>query len=88
MDWKEVKRYLILTAVCVVLITAAYLYTSRDANMFNSQTGYSYATYLVKVTDVVDVSSTDDAYAGTFSNSSTDVTFEGVIILGEKKGEK
>ena len=88
MNWKEAKRYLILTVVCVVLITAAFLYTSRNANMFNSQTGYSYASYLVKVTDVINVSSTDEAYTGAFSNSSTDITFEGVILMGEKKGEK
>ena len=55
MDWKEAKRYLVLTAVCIVLITAGFLFTSRNANMFNNQTGYSYATYLVKVTDVIEV---------------------------------
>ncbi len=87
MKKRDIKLYLLLTVISALLILVASYFASKNAFMFNNQTGYSFSTYLVKVTEVLDSSTTESAYAGTFSNSTTDVTFQGTVIMGEKKGE-
>ena len=87
MNRYDTKKYIILTIVCLLFIGIASFIASRNAYMFNSQTGYALSTYLVKVTEVVDTTTTEDSYTGTYSNSMRDITFKGTILLGEKKGE-
>ena len=87
MNRNDTKKYIILTIVCLLFIGIASFIASRNAYMFNSQTGYALSTYLVKVTEVVDTTTTEDSYTGTYSNSMRDITFKGTILLGEKKGE-
>ncbi len=87
MNKRDIKLFLMLTIISVLLIAFASYFASRNAFMFNSQTGYSFSTYLVKVTEVLNTSTTESAYAGTLSNSTTDVTFQGTVVMGEKKGE-
>ena len=87
MKAKDMKRYAILTLICLLLVTTASFLTSRNAMLFKSQTGYALSTYLVKVTEVVDVSTIENPYGGTYSSSMTDVLFEGTVLTGERKGE-
>lgn len=88
MKANDSRKYLILTIVCILILGIASFFASRNAFMFNSQTGYSVSSYLVKVDEVVDVSTTEGASTGTYSNTMTDITFRGTVVSGEKKGEQ
>lgn len=88
MERNESKKYLVLTIACVLILGIASFFASRNAFMFNSQTGYSASTYLVRVEEITDVTTTEGAATGTYSNTMTDITFTGTVVYGEKKGEK
>ncbi len=83
----DLKKYIVLTICCVLMIAAASFLTSRNAKIFDSQTARVYATYLVRVDEVLRIQETENPYAGTYSSSITDVEFRGTVLYGEHKGE-
>ncbi len=84
---EETKRYAVLTVCCALLLAVAFFFASRNAKLFENQTSYAYAKYLVRVDEVIRTDTTETPYSGTYSSAITDVTFRGTILFGERKGE-
>ena len=83
---EETKRYAVLTVCCALLLAVAFFCASRNAKLFENQTSYAYAKYLVRVDEVIRTDTTETPHSGTYSSAITDVTFREPSCSGNGKG--
>ena len=84
---RNVRRYVILTVVALLILAVGAWIASRNAMMFSGQTAQEVQTYLVKVEEVLSTETTENPFSWGGSTVQTQTQFSGRVLFGKDKGQ-